>query len=173
MRSARCSDAAHALRSVRRPARPRAQEYDTSPHPVNPFSKRHYLFWGFINLLPLALAPAARTHFGLLGTMFLFASTIKGYLYGVALPRPLKMVVHPLIMCCLYTSGCVGLWAYLTNVPYLDILQLYMPTVRRPACASASRGAAAMRAARSSAGCWMRNRSRLGQRRVHCLRLVR
>ena len=132
MRCAHCSDATHALRSVRRPARPRAQEYDTSPHPVNPFSKRHYLFWGFINLLPLALAPAARTHFGLLGTMFLFASTIKGYLYGVALPRPLKMVVHPLIMCCLYTSGCVGLWAYLTNMPYLDILQMYMPTVRRP-----------------------------------------
>jgi hypothetical protein len=107
-----------------------AQEDDTSPHPVNPFSKRHYLFWGFINLLPLAMAPAIRSSFFLLGSLFLFASTIKGYLYGVALPRPLKMVFHPLIVCMLYSSGCIALWSYLTNLPYLDVLEMYMPSVR-------------------------------------------
>ena len=110
------------------------QEWDTSPHPVNPFSKRHYLFWGFINLLPLALAPAIRNNFFLLGSMFLFASTIKGYLYGVALPRPLKLLVHPLVVCFLYSSGCIALWAYLTQLPYMDILEMYLPGVR---CASA------------------------------------
>lgn len=103
---------------------------------MNPFSKRHYLFWGAVNLIPLAVAPALRSQFFLCGAAFLFASTIKGYLYGVALPHKLKAVLHPIIFCFLYSTGCMALWAYLTNMPYGEVLDMYMPQVCAPSAAS-------------------------------------
>jgi hypothetical protein len=106
-----------------------AQEEATTGKDVKPFVMGHYMFWTCASLVPLLLAAAMRSHYHVLGGAFLLSCTIKGYLYGVLLPKKLKMVLHPIIICTAYSMGCCAIWGLITGSSFLQVLSQYMPSV--------------------------------------------
>lgn len=98
---------------------------------VRSFVMGHYMFWTGCTLVPLVLAAGLREHYHALGSLFLLSCTVKGYLYGVLLPRAVKAFVHPLVVCTLYGVGCCALWGFFTGAPFADVLGSYLATVRR------------------------------------------
>lgn len=106
------------------------QKQATTAKAVSPFQRGHYIAWGAISALPLVGALLLRAHYPLFGGVFLLASTVKGYLYGVALPKAVKDFVHPLVTCTLYGSFCCWLWGALTGQGYRDVLSMFLQQVR-------------------------------------------
>ena len=98
----------------------------TAPKPVSPFSPAHYLTWGAISLATLGVSAALPSQAPLFGPLFLLASTVSGYLLGVALPAPIKAAFHPIIVCGLYGSVCCKLLAWVSGVGYHEVLSTYM-----------------------------------------------
>lgn len=105
------------------------QAVTTAPKPVSPFTPAHYLTWGLISLATLGMSAGFPNHAPTFGSLFLLASTVKGYLLGVALPAPLKVVFHPIIVCSLYGSACCKLLAWVSGMGYHDVLSSYMHKV--------------------------------------------
>ena len=99
---------------------------------VRSFVMGHYMFWTGCTLVPLVLAAGMRSHYHILGSVFLLSCTVKGYLYGVLLPRAVKAFVHPLLVCTLYGVGCCALWGFFTGTAFADVLGAYLATVRPP-----------------------------------------
>eukprot|EP00892_Ulva_mutabilis_P007106 jgi/Ulvmu1/4768/UM020_0053.1 len=99
---------------------------DTTPRPVSPFSPSHYLTWAFISIAALGVSAALPQHTDVLRTAFLLASVCKGYLLGVAVPRRLKLLLHPIVVCTLYTTACCHLWAAVSGSTYSAVLSAFM-----------------------------------------------
>lgn len=105
------------------------QAKDTAPKPVSPFSPSHYLTWAFISMAALGASAALPQCSDVLRTVFLLASTCKGYLLGVALPPALKALLHPIATCTLYTTACCHLWASVSGSTYAAVLEQFMARV--------------------------------------------
>lgn len=106
------------------------QAKETAPKPVSPFTPSHYLTWAFISMAALGASAALPQQTDALRTVFLLASTCKGYLIGVALPPPLKILLHPIVVCSLYTTACCHLWASVSGTTYASVLTQFMAKVR-------------------------------------------
>jgi hypothetical protein len=109
---------------------PTVQVKATTGHDVKPFLLGHYMFWTGASLVPLLLAAATRTHHQILGAAFLLSCTVKGYLYGVLIPKKLKTFLHPIIICTAYSMGCCAVWGIMTGSTFLGSLAQYLPAVR-------------------------------------------
>ena len=57
---------------------------------------------------------------------FLLASTIIGYLIGVALPEAVSAVAHPLITCTVFANVGAAILGSITGVGYLGALHSYL-----------------------------------------------
>jgi hypothetical protein len=88
------------------------------------------MFWTGASLVPLLLAAATRAHHQILGAAFLLSCTVKGYLYGVLIPKKLKAFLHPIIICTAYSMGCCAVWGIITGSTFLGSLAQYLPAVR-------------------------------------------
>lgn len=102
------------------------QAVSTSPKPVSPFTPAHYITWAIISLATFGLSAGLPDQASVFGPLFLLASTVTGYLLGVALPTPFKAVCHPLVTCGLYGSVCCRLLAWVSGTGYHELLSAYM-----------------------------------------------
>ncbi len=92
-----------------------------------PFSRRHYVGWGAVAACSgaalAASGPAAAPQAVLL---FSLASTVLGYLAGVAAPAAFRAVVHPVISCAAAANAAVALVGAATGRGYEAALASYL-----------------------------------------------
>lgn len=92
-----------------------------------PFSRRHYVGWGSVAAasgLAVAVSGAAAPQPAVL--LFLLASTILGYLGGVAAPAAFRSVIHPVISCAAAANAAVALVGAATGAGYDAALASYL-----------------------------------------------
>ena len=92
-----------------------------------PFSRRHYVGWGSVAAASgavLAFAGPSAPQPAVL--LFLLASTILGYLGGVAAPPAFRSVIHPVISCAAAANAAVALAGVATGAGYDAALASYL-----------------------------------------------
>ena len=124
-----------------------------------PFSRRHYVGWGSVAAASgavLAFAGPSAPQPAVL--LFLLASTILGYLGGVAAPPAFRSVIHPVISCAAAANAAVALAGVATGAGYDAALASYLtkgaagyrdPIARGLATAGAAHGLGTAALARS------------------------
>jgi len=92
-----------------------------------PFSRRHYVGWGSVAAFSgLAVALTGSQAAPGVSSLFLLASTILGYLFGVAAPPAFRSVIHPVISCAAAANAAVALVGMVTGSGYDTALASYL-----------------------------------------------
>jgi len=92
------------------------------------FQRLYYLVWGSIAIAAVGAVvvggtPAVQGH---AIAVLLLASTILGYLTGMALPEYLQRVFHPIVLCAAFPNVVAVALASLMNSSYSSVLELYL-----------------------------------------------
>ena len=67
-----------------------------------------------------------------LAAPFLLASTIEGFLLGVAVPKKVAQFAHPIITCAVLANLAAAVFAVATGWSYKQVLRVYLTKVSGP-----------------------------------------
>ena len=68
-----------------------------------------------------------------LAAPFLLASTIEGFLLGVAVPKKVAQYAHPIITCAVLANLAAAVFALAAGWSYKQVLRVYLTKVGAPA----------------------------------------